>query len=1265
MLLFSRTLSIGSSRAQRVSRLSVFTALLLMSASPGSAQTALATVTGTITDTTGAVVANAPISLKNLETGQVRTGASSNSGNYAVSQLPIGDYDLTVTVPGFKTYTHSKFHLAASQTMREDVQLEIGQAAESVTVTAESSLLKTETTEVAHNVTLSQLNDLPVLAIGSTNEGFRDPWASVRLVPGVNYNAGSNIGAGTVACCTFMSINGTPSNTYQSRLDGMTISPTGPRLITAQQETQPSVDAIQEVNIQTSNFAAEYGTAGGGMINMVTKSGTNQYHGTAYDYITNDALNAHQPYTGVRNIVKQHDFGYTVGGPVWIPKVYDGHNKTFFFWSYERFRNKNINTSNNTTVPIPAYRAGDFSGLITAEDKLITTASGPALDPLGRTMASGTIFDPNTQVIASNGRAYRSPFPGNRIPTARFDPIAVKVLALVPQPLGLNAARGQAANNYQGTYDSSRTSGIPSIKMDHTFGDKLHGSFYYQDTHTYVPRTPTGADAFQNEITASAAAFNSGQTIRLNFDYTMTPRLLLHFGAGWNDSDFGLQTTIHDYDTFKNLGLKGQLLPYYFPIIQTAVNGNDAIGGMNTLGSGFPTRSFERRPSGVVSGTYVTGGHTFKLGMDQRWERFPNVIAANSSGTYVFGPNMTEQPYLQGTSTNQGFDGFEFASFLLGGMSRNTLNAPIGLSNNKFQTALYFQDTWKITRKLTLDYGMRWDYGTYTAEQHGRIGSVGLAVPNPSASNRPGGLQFEATCNCKFADNYPFAIGPRLGVAYQIDSKTVLRAGFGVVYNSTASPTLPASNDAATNTLPANSGEITGLFKDGIPGSVQPRWPSFEPNVGMAPGSVVGMPLLMDPNSGRPARQMQWNIGLQREITRNLVVEASYVGNRGVWWNANALNPLNTLSVDTLRGYGFNDFTSAAEARLLTTPVASLTAAQRSTLAARGITGIPYANFPTNQTVRQSLLAYPQYSPTVSIFGTTLNGVAGAPLGNTWYDAFQLNVTQRFNHGLSFNFNYNFAKNLDAMNSIDVYNRDLAKNISANDIPHQLRLTAQYVVPRIGGSGSGFFSNKIASAILSDWGVGVYLNYQSAPLIARPSSNGTVPISQFVGYGPGTAQLKKNADGSYMSPWSTDWTDYSGKHHTDPINVNCHCFDPTKTIVLNPNAWENIPNGQFAPDNSSLRFFRGVRYPTENANISRNFRITERVSLNIRAEFNQVLNRMQLPQPTTARVNFASTPTKFTNGANSGLYSGGFGTIVPLSGTSGMRTGQLIGRITF
>ncbi len=443
-------------------RFALAASLLLLYASPGFSQTGLATITGTITDPSGAVIASVPVTVVNVETGGIFRAGSSLSGNYTVSQLPIGDYDLSIAVPGFKTYTHTRFHLAAGQTMREDVVLEVGQTTESVTVTADASLLKTESSEVAQNVTLSQLNNLPILSVGATNSGFRDPYSSVRLVPGIRYLGGSNIASGNPACCTSMAVNGTPANTMQTRLDGMTMNPTGPRLITAAQQAQPSVDALEEVAIETSNFAAEYGTAGGAMINMVTKSGTNAFHGSAYDYGTNEALNAHQPYTGIRNVVKQHDWGLTFGGP----KVYDGRNKTFFFWSYEQFRNKNINTSNNTTVPLPAYRTGDFSNLLTAESRLITTATGNYLDPLGRTVASGTIFDPNSQQVAANGATYRNPFPGNLIPVSRFDPIAVKVLPLVPQPLGLNASRGQASNNYQGTYDSSRVSGIPSIKVD-------------------------------------------------------------------------------------------------------------------------------------------------------------------------------------------------------------------------------------------------------------------------------------------------------------------------------------------------------------------------------------------------------------------------------------------------------------------------------------------------------------------------------------------------------------------------------------------------------------------------------------------------------------------------------------------------------------------------------------------------------------------------------------------------------------------------------
>jgi hypothetical protein len=246
-----------------------------------------------------------------------------------------------------------------------------------------------------------------------------------------------------------------------------------------------------------------------------------------------------------------------------------------------------------------------------------------------------------------------------------------------------------------------------------------------------------------------------------------------------------------------------------------------------------------------------------------------------------------------------------------------------------------------------------------------------------------------------------------------------------------------------------------------------------------------------------------------------------------------------------------------------------------------------------------------------------------------------------------------------------VFNRALAKNISVWDLPHQLRLTAQYQVPRFRDSSIAFVSNRVVSSILSDWGIGVYVAYQSAGLLTRPSSNLNPNLNNFYGRGPGSAQLKKDADGNYMSPWSVNWVDNGGNQRTDPIDINCHCFDPTKTIVLNPAAWENVPAGQWAADQTDLRFYRGIRYPVENANLGRNFRFGEgRVNLNVRVEFNNIFNRMQIPQP-AAGGNFATAPTQFTTGANAGLNSGGFGSIVPTSGTMGMRTGTFVGRITF
>lgn len=1224
-------------------------------------------------------------------------GASSSTGNYTVTQLPVGDYELSVTVPGFKKYTHTKFHLAAGQTMGEDIALEVGQTSESVTISAEASLLQTESAEVAGNFTLKQLDDLPLLTVGATNDGVRDYFAASRLLPGVQYcDTATCPSGGSGNAITVTVINGTPNNSLGTRLDGATMNPTSSRLGGATMETQSSSEAVQEVNILTSSFAPEFGAGLGAVVNVVTKSGTNGLHGSAYDYLVNTALNATPAYLGVKNAIHQNDYGFTVGGPVWIPKIYNGKDRTFFFFSFEEFYQNLLNTTTLSTVPIPAYRSGDFSSLITTENRLVSTASGPYTDPLGRTIPSGTIFDPATTFTAPSGALVRNPFPGNMIPVTRFDPVAAKILALVPQPLGPNA--NQAGSNYLAPYNGSRRSYIPSIKVDQNLGSKLHAAFYFQRTSTSTPRTGTGADSLPDNVTVSGTSGNAARTFRLNLDHTVTPTFLMHYTLGWNDSDFllGPEDFLNAQQT---VGVPGAISAGRgLPLIATGVLPSLAEGGMGNLGPQYDQHFWERRPSFVTSATYVRGSHTYKAGFEIRQMRYPNFNFTYTAGEYAFGTysggltgagtsgtlatvgnvsNYTTQTSLAGTTVSSGFAGFGFASFLLGGAQNIAINAPINLRTQNYQTAIFLQDSWKVNRKLTLDYGLRWDYGTYQREQFGRYGDFSATTPNPSASGRPGALIYEANCNCSFAKNYPYAIGPRLGAAYQLNDKTVIRGGAGIVYGSLdgSAATGYASNSAIATT-PA-FGQIAGLLQNGIPSTVQAAWPTLNnPAAGQAPGAVVAAPALLDQNAGRPARLTQWNITVQRTIGKDMAVEAGYVGNVGVWETApgafapapfgttglppgyGPLAPANVFSLSQLAALGISgpNLSNVPLSTAFNTSISALTTAQKTALASVGLTQfLPYSNFPQNQTVRQALLPYPQYSGAMAPLG--------APDAKSWYDALQLSFTKRFSHGLTANANYTYSKNLALIGTPDPFNRNLGKTLSPYDLPHQFRLSAQYEVPRFT---SGILSNKVLGHIVSGWGTGWYLSYQSAALVGLPTSSGGAPISNFLGYGPGPAQLIPG-----MSPWSVNWTDLSGQHHTTPLDINCHCFDPTTTQVLNPAAFTNIPDGQFAANESSMRSFRGFRYPAENANFSRNFRIKERYVLQIRAEFTNIFNRVQFPIPggQTGAINlgnFATAPTRFTSGPNKGLYSGGFGTIVPeTTGAVNPRAGTLVARFTF
>src|SRR3984957_3658345 len=429
------------------------------------AQTDRGTITGTITDPAGAVVPNAPVEARNVDTGAVYSGASSATGNFTIAQLPVGTYELSVTVAGFKKYVRTGISVEVAGIDRIDPVLAVGAATESVIVNAESPLLKTESTEVSYTVPSDTLDQLPILTLSGAPYGFgnttglgniRNPLAALQLLPGTDFSTDNTL-----------RVNGMPSSSQTINIEGQDASNGFWKQLT--QVNQAGADAIQEVTIQTSNFAAEYGQAGGGYFNYTMKSGTNRLHGSAFDYFVNTVLNAGLPFTSqyptnpnenIRNPIHQNDYGFTLGGPVIIPKVYNGHDKTFFFFSFEQFRQNNFTTNTQTIVPTALERAGNFG----PDEAAFLGCHGP--DPAGQTVCPNQIFDPNTRRVV-NGATVASPFPGNAVPAGRIDPTAMIVQNLFPMPNTVGFFNYTAPG-----YSDFRHTTIPSIKVDELISSK-------------------------------------------------------------------------------------------------------------------------------------------------------------------------------------------------------------------------------------------------------------------------------------------------------------------------------------------------------------------------------------------------------------------------------------------------------------------------------------------------------------------------------------------------------------------------------------------------------------------------------------------------------------------------------------------------------------------------------------------------------------------------------------------------------------------------
>ncbi|MEP6717290.1 MAG: TonB-dependent receptor, partial [Terriglobia bacterium] len=849
--------------------------LLLLAAISLVAQNDRGTITGTVSDPGGGVIPNASVVAKNVETGASSQTVTTGTGNFTLSSLPAGPYEVSVEAPGFSKYVQTGILVQVAITARLDIVLKIGSTSETISVNAEATMLATESAEASTNVTGDRINSLPLNFGGGAGAigAIRNQMAFVILSPGV---AGSGTGA---------RINGFSGNSFRVMIDGQ--DSTSGNTQSRVDETAASVEAIEEFTLQTSNFSAEYGQALGGIFNFTIRSGTNGYHGSLFEYLTNEDLNATQPLatTHVRPVSRKNDFGGTIGGPVRIPKIYNGKDKTFFFFNWEYFRNKTASTGVFQTVPTTAYRNGDFSAALT--NRVLGT------DGLGRPIMENAIYDPNTNRTI-NGVVYRDVFPGNIIPSSRFDPVAVAVQKFIPSPIN-----NSLSNNWQQNGVYVKSNSAPAFKIDHAIDQNDKLSFYYGYLTTVQK---SSFDSLPTPITATRFQEIYSHTTRLNYDRTFSPTVLFHAGAGFIRyiNPDSASPEVLNFDAVKDIGFKGSATtPGGFPRIAGLSSGaSSSFGGMS-LGMGPVNANlyFNDKWTSVASLTWIRGNHSFKLGGEMRVDIFTDRNSRGAQGVLNFAASETGLPATQGLTLPGGTSvGLNYASFLLGLVDNASVNAVQDPQWRKTSWGAYIQDTWKVTRKLTLDYGLRWDYEAPGHEIWNRVGTIGFSTPNPAAGGLPGAMIYAGygpgRCNCDLSPRYPYAIGPRLGVAYQINPKTVFRGGWGISYGNLSGLgyiTNSVWNGVGFNSISWNApgaGDPAAILRNGLSYNVADLYKAtLDPGALPLPGQNNAPQVIIDPSWGRPPRINQWSVGIQREVSRNLSVEVAYVANRGVWLN--------------------------------------------------------------------------------------------------------------------------------------------------------------------------------------------------------------------------------------------------------------------------------------------------------------------------------------------------------------------------------------------
>jgi hypothetical protein len=1122
---------------------------------PALAQEARGTLLGRVSDPSEAVIAGAKVEAINVDTGVRFSSVTSSTGDYVFPLLIPGSYSVTVENPGFKKYTRTGIVVRVNDQMTINVTLEVGQASQTVEVQADSPLLDTSAASIGHVVDSRTIMELPL------KDGMVLTMAT--LVPGVIFTPES---AGYVrpfdtGSPSTMSIDGTRSGSNQFMMDG------APNMQGTQVAYSPPPGVVEEFKVQAATFDAGSGFMGGAAINMSLKSGANSLHGQIYSFAQNPVLNADKFFRLAvgKPQFRLYRWGGSVSGPIDIPKVYDGHNRTFFMYGYEGIWSFDPSPWVVEAVPTPAMRGGDFSSLLALGSRY-------------------QIYDPYSVAPAGSGLFSRAPLPNNIIPASRINPVARRIADLWDLPNQGGTVDG--TNNYQKGKNAQDTYWNHIVRVDHNLSAAHR--FYVRTNFTDLQRPEN--IRHNNAVGDNFYRYNTGFAV--DDVYAVSPRFFVN-------TRYTLTRFITGYTPYQQgwdlaaLGFSPEFInqinavdPRYLKLPNISVSGYSSLGGVNSRNN-VATDIHEA----AANMTTIAGAHTLRYGFAYRVYRRNNFNLGNSSGGINFDPTWTRGPLNNSPVAPMGQS---FAAFLYGLAGSGSFPITDSYAEQSTVPALFVQNDWKVSPKLTLSLGLRYERPSPVEERFDRSVrgfDAGAASPiqaqalaNYARSPIPevpvnqfkalGGLTFAGVNGqprTLWKENQNLFM-PRFGFAYSLTPKTVVRGGYGLFFDALGVTNVHVNQTGFSRSTDLVTSVDNGLTYAATLTNPFPRGFLLPAGASGGLATNLGQGISFFNEDTTSSYMQRWQLAVQRELLSNSLIEISYVGNRGTRMQVTRdLNPVPAryLSVSPVRDQETINYLGAQVAN----PFYPL---------------LPQTSLAGTTVPRSQLLRpYPHFSGV----STTEN------IGYSWYHSLQVRLERRFSAGLSASLSYTWSKTMEALSFLNSTDARPEEVISSQDRTHRTAVTWLYELPFGRGKHWAGPSNAVVSTLIGGWQLqGIYTAQSGAAL----------------GFG--------NAI-------------FVGDLHNIPLPKN------QRTV----NRWFNTDAGfernsqrQLA---SNLRTFpsrfSGIRADGPNnwdLSVLKNTHLTERTELQFRAEAINALNHPQFTAPNT-------TPTSTAFGTVTGEFA--------------------------